>query len=76
MLYCMGLFAALPASLAFPAFDIIYGWWANEVTRPGVSQTQLRDRGAEAGWLMATIGMVTLVSTWAFLTCCKRYETL
>lgn len=70
-LYALGTLAALPAGLAFPALDMLYGYWTTGVTDPNASAGQVTGRGSQVGWIMTVVGFCILFLTWAFLACCK-----
>lgn len=70
-LYALGTLAALPAGLAFPALDLLYGYWTTGVTDLGASSGQITGRGNQVGWIMAVVGFSILFLTWTFLACCE-----
>lgn len=71
VLYTLGTLAALPAGLAFPALDLLYGYWTTGVTALDASQDHITGRGDQVGWIMTVVGFLILFLTWAFLACCK-----
>lgn len=70
-LYTLGTLAALPAGLAFPALDLLYGYWTTGVTATDASQNHITGRGDQVGWIMTVVGFSILFLTWAFLACCE-----
>jgi hypothetical protein len=70
-LYALGTLAALPAGLAFPALDLLYGYWTTGVTELEASSGQITGRGNQVGWIMTVVGFSILFLTWAFLACCE-----
>lgn len=70
-LYALGTLAALPAGLAFPALDLLYGYWTTGVTELTASSGQITGRGNQVGWIMTVVGFSILFLTWAFLACCE-----
>jgi ATP-binding cassette subfamily B (MDR/TAP) protein 1 len=71
VLYGVGTIAALLAGLAFPAFDILYGYWTTGITAAGATDGEITARGRQAGWIMAVVAFVIFVTTWAFPVCCE-----
>lgn len=71
VLYSFGTLAALPAGLAFPALDLLYGYWTTGVTAENATDGQITGRGNQVGWIMTVVGFLILFLTWAFLACCK-----
>lgn len=71
VLYALGTLAALPAGLAFPALDLLYGYWTTGVTELSASSGQITTRGNQVGWIMTVVGFSILFLTWAFLACCE-----
>lgn len=71
VLYGVGTIAALLAGLAFPAFDILYGYWTTGITAAGATDEEVTARGRQAGWIMVIAAFVIFVTTWAFPVCCE-----
>ncbi|GHJ89384.1 hypothetical protein NliqN6_5786 [Naganishia liquefaciens] len=69
VLYTLGTLAALPAGLAFPALDLLYGYWTTGVTALDASQDHITGRGDQVGWIMTVVGFLILFLTWAFSLC-------
>ena len=76
VLYILGALAAIPAGLAFPAQDLLYGYWATGVTATDATSKQITTRGNQTGWVMAVAGFVILFLAWAFLACCELNRQL
>lgn len=70
-LYILGTLAAMVAGVGLPAFDIVFGYWTNGISRVGTSSQDIQSRGNTAGWIMTMIGVVTIACFSAFLTCCE-----
>ena len=71
VLYTFGALAAIPAGLAFPAQDLLYGYWATGVTVTDATSNQITSRGNQTGWIVAVVGFVILFLAWAFSACCE-----
>ena len=70
VLYTLGALAAIPAGLAFPAQDLLYGYWTTGVTATDATPNEITARGSQAGWIMAVAGFAILFLAWVFLACC------
>jgi ATP-binding cassette subfamily B (MDR/TAP) protein 1 len=71
VLYGIGTFAAILAGMAFPAFDILYGYWTTGITASTATTSQITARGIQTAWIMAIVGSMILLTTWAFPICCE-----
>lgn len=69
-LYAIGTVAALLAGLTHSAWGLVYGYWTRGMTG-GLTEDQLLDRGKQAGWIMAIIGLWSLVLTCVYMMCCE-----
>jgi hypothetical protein len=69
-LYAIGTVAALLAGLTHSAWGLVYGYWTRGMTG-GLIEDQLLDRGKQAGWIMAIIGLWSLVWTCVYMMCCE-----
>lgn len=72
-LYAIGTVAALVAGVGLPVYDIVLGYWADGIRKPGVSAGFILGKGDMAGWLMAVVGAVFVITFTTFATCCKPY---
>jgi ATP-binding cassette subfamily B (MDR/TAP) protein 1 len=70
-LYAIGILAALSAGACVPAGGIVYGWWTTGVTDVHSSESSKSQRSRDAGWVMAVVGVATLVLCWLFTVCCE-----
>lgn len=73
-LYAVGTIAAVLAGLTHAAWGLVYGYWTRGMTS-GLDDGQLLHRGQQAGWLMAIIGLWSLVLTCVYMMCCE-FKTL
>jgi hypothetical protein len=71
ILYALGTLAAIPAGLAFPAMDMLYGHWTTGVTKEGVMEEEIRRTGSQMGWVTTVVGVGVLFFAWVFPICCK-----
>jgi hypothetical protein len=75
ILYVLGTLAAIPAGLAFPAMDMLYGHWTTGVTEEGVTEADIRRTGSQMGWVTTVVGVGVLFFAWVFPICCKSALT-
>lgn len=71
VLYGIGILTAILAGMAFPAFDILYGYWTTGITASTATDSQITARGSQAGWIMTIVGFTIFLTSWAFPICCK-----
>jgi hypothetical protein len=71
ILYALGTLAAIPAGLAFPALDMLYGYWTTGVTADTATDGAITGRGNQVGWIVTLVGFLILFFTWSFLALCK-----
>lgn len=69
-LYALGTLAAILAGLTLSAWGLVYGYWTRGMT-DGVTESDMLDRGKQAGWIMAIIGLWSLTLTCVYMICCE-----
>lgn len=71
VLYSIGVLAALPAGVSSPGLNLMYGYWATGIMAKSATPAQLIAKGQQVGWILAIVGVMVLLCSWAFLACCE-----